>query len=52
MREGARTYRETETGRQVGRQRDMTKLNVAFRNFENASKNRDPSLHLLMFLIE
>ena len=47
---GARTYSETD--RQADRQTDMTKPNVALCNIANAPKNRDPSLHLLVFLIE
>ena len=34
----------------VGRQTDMTKLTVAFRNFANASKNRNYGLHFFFFL--
>jgi hypothetical protein len=36
------TDRQKQAGRQADRQTDITKLNVAFRNFSNAPKNRDP----------
>jgi hypothetical protein len=49
---GAHGHTARQTDRQADRQTEMTKRNVAFCNFANAPKNRDPSSHLLVFLVE